>query len=125
MRIELTLHHWVTIFLVLESNLVLYYAAGDYSILRGVFAVTLYMLTEQNVFIGMLCYRSESFQIPFLFDISAWYYLFSRIAIVGFNFYTWDSVFHGQYNNGVIYHGYILLPAANGILGITQLADHC
>lgn len=124
MRFGLALHHWVSIVLVLWCVLAAYYINYDVLFLRVAFVFSLYMSTEQTVFIELLFYHKH-YEQPFWYYASAYYYALSRLAIMGLSLWTWwqayDVVFKsGLHNNVIVYSLWCFTPAANLILNATQ-----
>merc|ERR1711957_517054 len=64
MRFGLTLHHWVSILLTLWAIPTIYYNGDSVYTIRAMFVLSLYMSTEQNVFVEMLCYQLQMFFLP-------------------------------------------------------------
>jgi hypothetical protein len=125
MRTGLLLHHWTTLLLVLWGIMVVYYTNFGIEFLRVAFALSLYMSTEQNVFVELLFYHLH-FESVFWYYASAWYYVISRMFICALSLWTWwlayDVVFTEDHNNFVIVYAFwIFIPPANVILNITQL----
>merc|ERR1712137_1110354 len=125
MRLGLSLHHWISLILVLWALPVVHLVNNDVQMIRCVFAMSLYMSTEQNVFIQMLFYHKK-LGWPNAFAFSAWYYAITRGFIAVMSVWTWwaskDCVFmSGSHNNFVVYSLWLFVPVANVILNITQI----
>jgi hypothetical protein len=80
MRYELKLHHTIAIILILWATPALVLAKGSPRLSRLMASMFLYMVTEQNVFIGMLAYYSGVKQ-GWIFRASAWFYVATRAGI--------------------------------------------
>jgi len=125
-RIELALHHWTCLLLVMWSFGVQESVKNNVYMLRCVFAMTLYLLTEQLVFIELLCYQ-KNIRSATLFKLNAWFYALSRPAIAVLSLYTWwesKPVFFdsGLPNNTFVYALWLFVPIGNVILNATQIA---
>eukprot|EP00656_Telonema_subtile_P013030 TRINITY_DN16601_c0_g1_i3.p2 TRINITY_DN16601_c0_g1~~TRINITY_DN16601_c0_g1_i3.p2 ORF type:complete len:355 (-),score=88.03 TRINITY_DN16601_c0_g1_i3:453-1517(-) len=125
MRMGLALHHWTTIVLALWGILMAYCTHYNSKVLRCFFTLSLYMSTEQNVFIEMLMYHWP-LNWHVCYSISAWYYLLSRIAIMGASIWTWwdckDAIWdHAVQKPFLVYGLWLFVPSANLILNATQL----
>merc|ERR550514_1425357 len=88
MRSGLVLHHWTSIILILWGSLMIYEVGYDIMVVRTFFAMSLYMSTEQNVFVEMLAYHMKIFW-PTLYTMSAWYYLVTRLTITVMSLWSW------------------------------------
>lgn len=124
MRLELALHHWISLLCLLWAMLVAYEVGNDAFMARTFFSFSLYMSTEQNVFIEMLAYHRKIYW-PTLYRLSAYYYGLSRLAITIISMWTWcDSyalVFQdGLHNSAAVYGLRLFIPLANVILNVTQ-----
>jgi len=124
MRFGLTLHHWVSISIVLWSLPVVYYTQNSLHSLRAVFALSLYMSTEGPVFLEMLFYQKQVY-VPVMYYISAWYYALRLPIIFVFSMWTWwdlkDVVFNAVSNNSAAaYAFWIFIPICNLVLNATQ-----
>jgi len=125
MRLGLMLHHWVTIILALWGNLMIFYTDGNIHVFRAFFALSLYMSTEQNVFIEMLGYHWHVNYV-WMYKFSAWYYTISRAAIVVASVWTWWdarwAVFGSDApsNNMLVFGLWLFVLPANVILNATQ-----
>jgi hypothetical protein len=124
-RFGLALHHWTAMVIASWGVAAVALTGNDVLIVRMLFAFSLYMSTEQNVFLEMLAYQRQIYW-PKVYAISAWYYLLTRICITIISLWTWwdcyDSVFSdSRHNSVVVYAFWLFVPMANMILNITQL----
>merc|ERR1711957_7892 len=125
MRFGLTLHHWVSILLTLWAIPTIYYNGDSVYTIRAMFVLSLYMSTEQNVFVEMLCYHLQMFSCPPLYFISAWYYALSRPLIMVASMWTWWDmrvvVIQKEHDQrAFVFALWLFIPAANLILNATQ-----
>ena len=125
MRYELKLHHTIAIILILWAFPALVLAKGSPRLSRLMASMFLYMVTEQNIFIGMLGYYS-GVKKAWMFRASAWFYVATRtgitiLCIVAFadltslddDMDTWGTT----HNSAVVFGFYaISLP---GVIGLT------
>ncbi|CAE8616864.1 unnamed protein product [Polarella glacialis] len=123
-RLGLALHHWTTIVLATWGMAAIYLAQYNTLTVRAFFAISLYMSTEQNVFVEMLLYHRKVY-IPCLYYASAWYYVLSRAAIMVLSMWTWWDMRHAAWtenvqNSWVCYSLWLFIPFANMILNFTQ-----
>eukprot|EP00442_Polarella_glacialis_P036826 CAMPEP_0115113980 /NCGR_PEP_ID=MMETSP0227-20121206/41756_1 /TAXON_ID=89957 /ORGANISM="Polarella glacialis, Strain CCMP 1383" /LENGTH=381 /DNA_ID=CAMNT_0002514237 /DNA_START=60 /DNA_END=1205 /DNA_ORIENTATION=+ len=123
-RLGLVLHHWTTIILATWGMAAIYLAQYNNLTVRAFFAISLYMSTEQNVFVEMLLYHRKVY-IPCLYYASAWYYVLSRAAIMVLSMWTWWDMRHAAWtdnvqNSWVCYGLWLFIPFANVILNFTQ-----
>jgi Ca2+-binding EF-hand superfamily protein len=124
MRIGLALHHWTTIGLALWALPAAYSLSGDTMTFRAFFALSLYMSTEQNVFIEMLMYHRRIYW-PLMYYASAVYYALTRGIITVLNLWAWwemyGSISKIQHKGGLVYSLWLVLLPANFLLNFTQL----
>lgn len=125
MRSGLALHHWTALLLTLWGALVIHKVGLSIWMVRTFFAMSLYMSTEQNVFIEMLAYHQKVYW-PICYSLSAWYYLVTRVVVTILSLWSWwgcyDLVFHsGSHNSPFVYALWLFVPFANAILNATQL----
>lgn len=125
MRLGLTLHHWTTITLALWGVIMAYNTNYNTTVLRCFFTLSLYMSTEQNVFVEMLMYHWP-LNWPLAYSCSAWYYLLSRVAIMVGSLWTWWECRQAVWDDAVekpflVYGLWLFVPSANLILNATQL----
>eukprot|EP00041_Stephanoeca_diplocostata_P012129 m.202339 g.202339 ORF g.202339 m.202339 type:complete len:495 (+) comp18825_c0_seq1:116-1600(+) len=81
MRASLQLHHWLPIGLTMWVEIILPETNYDPLVTRASFALSLFMSTEQCVFITMLMYRGKWFRYPILYGASAWFYVATRVFV--------------------------------------------
>jgi len=125
MRSGLVLHHWTALLLTLWGALVIHMVGLSMWMVRTFFAMSLYMSTEQNVFIEMLAYHQKVYW-PMCYTLSAWYYLVTRFGVTIMSLWSWwdcyDLVFRsGSHNSPFVYALWFFVPFANAILNATQL----
>lgn len=122
-RFGLALHHWTAMGLTLLALPALYKLGGDIYTVRAFFALSLYMSTEQNVFIEMLMYHRQIYW-PRLYYLSAVYYTLTRLVITVLSLWTWramyDSVSTLPHQSGLVYTLWLVLIPANFVLNFTQ-----
>jgi len=80
MRLELKLHHALSVLMITWGVIVTDLTRMEPHLARTGLALLLYMMTEQNVFVTMLMYY-KSIYWPNLFLASAWAYVATRLAI--------------------------------------------
>jgi len=123
MRFGLALHHWTAIGLTLLALPALYKLNGDIYTVRAFFALSLYMSTEQNVFIEMLMYHRQIYW-PRLYYFSAVFYTLTRLVITVLSLWTWramyDSIATLPHQSGLVYTLWLVLLPANFVLNFTQ-----
>lgn len=124
MRMGLTLHHLVSMFLVLWALPVCHLVDNHVKFIRASFVLTLYMSTEQGVFVEMLLYHKRCYWAV-AFTMNAWFYTVTRVAIAVASLWTWweakEVIFEsGTHNNPLVYGLWIFVPFANLILNTTQ-----
>jgi Ca2+-binding EF-hand superfamily protein len=124
-RFGLAIHHWTAMVISSWGVAAVSLSGNDVLIVRMLFAFSLYMSTEQNVFLEMLAYQRKIYW-PRVYWFSAWYYLLTRICILSISMWTWwdcyDSVFSdSRHNSVVVYAFWLFVPMTNIILNITQL----
>jgi len=127
MRFSLTLHHWVSIVLTLWAIPTIYYNGNSVYTIRALFVLSLYMSTEQNVFVEMLCYQLQMYSCPWLYYISACYYALTRPVIMVASMWTWWEmrvvVIQEEYDQrAFVFALWLFIPAANLILNATQVS---
>ena len=91
MRLSLKVHHYACI-LMLQLMTLLYIQERQLAILRMGLYNTLFAMTEQNVFITMIFHRmcpKFLHRFPIITSMSAYIYLFSRLAIAVMCFVAW------------------------------------
>jgi len=124
MRMGLMLHHWVAILLSGWGMMMLYCVHYDSDMLRMFFALSLYMITEQSVFVEMLMYHWP-LNWWILYKVNAWYYMVTRLGIAVISLWTWWDAKHDVWNDPIMYPTivvgmWLFVPAANLILNVTQ-----
>lgn len=123
-RTGLVMHHWAVFLLCVWGTAALYALGYDILMTRTFFCLSLYISSEQNVFIEMLLYQQKIY-MPRLFLCSAWYYLLTRIVIAVYCIICWldmfDEVFHDDYNSWISYSMWAAVPIINLILNATQM----
>ena len=95
MRLSLKVHHYASI-LMLQLMTMLYIQERQLVILRMGLYNTLFAMTEQNVFITMILHRmcpKFLHRFPIITSMSAYIYLFSRLAIAVMCFVAWYEFF--------------------------------
>jgi len=124
MRFGLVLHHWTVLGLMVLTLPALYKLGGDIYTFRACFALSLYMSTEQNVFIGMLMYHRRLYW-PRLYYLSAVCYTLSRLVVLVLSLWTWiamyDSVATLPHHSGLVYSLWLVLLPVNLVLNFTQV----
>jgi len=125
MRLGLKLHHWTAITLALWGLAAMHILHNSVMLARCFFVVSLYMSTEQNVFVEMLMYQRRIY-LPKLFYLSAAYYFLTRAAIMIVSLRTWwetrDEVFGKSLaDSWVVYSLWLFIPLANAVLNASQL----
>lgn len=124
MRVGLALHHWTAIGLTLWAMPALYNLNGDTMTVRAFFALSLYMSTEQNVFIEMLMYHRRIYW-PRMYYASAVYYALTRGIITVLSLWAWwemyGSISKIQHKSGLVYSLWLVLLPANFVLNFTQV----
>jgi len=123
MRFGLALHHWTAIGLTLLATPALYNLRGDVYTVRAFFALSLYMSTEQNVFIEMLMYHRQIYW-PRVYYASAVYYALTRLVVTVLSLWTWrkmyDSISTIPHHSGLVYSLWLIFLPANMVLNFTQ-----
>jgi len=121
--IGLALHHWTAIGLILLAMPALYKLRGDIHTIRALFALSLYMSTEQNVVIEMLMYHRRIYW-PCVYYISAVYYALTRLFIMVLCLWTWrtmyDSVSTIPHQSGFVYSLWLVLLPTNILQNFAQ-----
>jgi len=124
MRIGLALHHWTAIGLTLLAIPAIYHLQGDARTIRAFFALSLYMSTEQNVFIELLMYHRKIYW-PRMYFASAVYYALTRLTITVLSLWTWWEMHYPvsniNHNSGLVYSLWLVLLPANFLLNFTQI----
>ena len=128
MRFSLKAHHWSTIILCLMAPAAIYDTNYDHRAPRIVFILSLYMSTEQNVFLTMLAYRMGLVGgklPPSIFKASAWFYVVTRIAICVLLFWAWVETTPLIWTRGrkapLTYTIYFIVPLLNIVLNVAQV----
>ena len=131
MRYELRLHHALTIMLILWGTPAISIAAFSPRYARMMYALFLFMITEQNVFLGMVGYYSGVKRV-WMYKASAWFYLISRVAITILCIVSFvqlsvsdddKDMFGNQHNSTIVFGWWAFYLPGVLVLGAVQIVS--
>ena len=131
MRYELRLHHALTIMLILWGTPAMSIAAFSPRYARMMYALFLFMITEQNVFLGMVGYYS-GLKRAWMYKASAWFYLISRVAITILCIVSFvqlsvsdddKDMFGNQHNSAIVFGLWAFYLPGVLVLGAVQIVS--
>merc|ERR1711904_723147 len=99
-RFGLVLHHWTAMLVSSWGILAVYLTGNNILLVRLLFAFSLYMSTEQNVFLEMLAYQRQIYW-PRVYIFSAWFYLLTRIFVAILCMWAWWDTYDSVFNDSL------------------------
>lgn len=125
MSFELQVHHWTATVMVFWAYYVASLSNNTIFCPRFFFATSLYMITEQSVFLELLAYHAGWRSAPIYFA-NATCYATTRVAICALSLWTWwegkDAIFNSSLHTGFhVYGVFFAVPFVNMLLNVTQM----